>query len=54
MATPVIHPTGSLLDQKMGKSSPGKIGGIMRAEAPALFGDYTITDGTWIPNWRKV
>ncbi len=29
MATPVIHPTGSLLDQKMGKSSPGKIGGII-------------------------
>jgi thymidylate synthase (FAD) len=32
----------------------GKIGDIMRAEAPALFGDYTITDGTWIPDWRKV
>src|SRR5271163_1852281 len=29
MATPVIHPSGSLLDQKMGKSSPGKIGGIV-------------------------
>jgi len=27
----------------------------MRTEAPALFGDYTVTeDGTWIPGWRKV
>jgi flavin-dependent thymidylate synthase len=32
----------------------GKIGEIMRAEAPALFGDYTVADGTWIPGWRKV
>ncbi len=33
----------------------GKIGELMRAEAPALFGDYTVTeDGTWIPGWRKV
>jgi thymidylate synthase (FAD) len=33
----------------------GKIGEIMRAEAPALFGDYTVTgEGTWIPGWRKV
>ena len=32
----------------------GKIGEIMRAEAPALFGDYTVTDGTWVPGWRKV
>jgi anthranilate synthase len=32
----------------------GKIGEIMRAEAPALFGDYTVTGGTWIPGWRKV
>ncbi len=32
----------------------GKIGEIMRAEAPALFSDYTVTDGTWIPGWRKV
>ncbi len=31
-----------------------KIGEIMRAEAPALFGDYTVTDGTWVPGWRKV
>src|SRR5882757_7372714 len=29
MATPVINPTGSLLDQKLKKSSPGKIGGII-------------------------
>jgi len=32
----------------------GKIGELMRAEAPALFGDYTVTDGTWMPKWRKV
>jgi thymidylate synthase (FAD) len=32
----------------------GKIGELMRAEAPALFGDYTVTDGTWVPRWRKV
>ena len=32
----------------------GKIGELMRAEAPALFGDYTIEDGAWIPRWRKV
>jgi thymidylate synthase ThyX len=32
----------------------GKIGELMRAEAPALFGDYTVTDGAWIPRWRKV
>ena len=31
-----------------------KIGEIMREEAPALFGDYTVADGTWIPGWRKV
>jgi len=31
-----------------------KIGELMRAEAPALFGDYAVTDGTWIPGWRKV
>ena len=27
----------------------GKIGELMRAEAPALFGDYTVTDGAWVP-----
>jgi thymidylate synthase ThyX len=32
----------------------GKIGSLMREEAPALFNDYTITDGTWVPGWRKV
>jgi len=32
----------------------GKIGELMKAEAPALFGDYTVTDGTWLPGWRKV
>jgi thymidylate synthase ThyX len=33
----------------------GKIGELMREEAPALFGDYTVTDdGTWLPGWRKV
>ena len=32
----------------------GMIGELMRAEAPALFGDYEIRDGAWIPGWRKV
>jgi thymidylate synthase (FAD) len=32
----------------------GKIGELMRAEAPDLFGDYTVTDGAWVPKWRKV
>ncbi len=32
----------------------GKIGELMLAEAPALFGDYTVIDGTWVPSWRKV
>ena len=32
----------------------GKIGELMRAEAPDLFGDYTVTDGAWVPEWRKV
>jgi thymidylate synthase (FAD) len=32
----------------------GKIGKIMRAEVPALFGDYQVTDGAWVPGWRKV
>jgi thymidylate synthase (FAD) len=32
----------------------GMIGELMRAEAPALFDDYTVTDGAWIPGWRKV
>ena len=29
MATPATLPTGSLLDEKLKKSSPGKIGGII-------------------------
>ena len=32
----------------------GKIGELARAESPALFGDYTVTDGAWVPSWRKV
>ena len=33
----------------------GRIGELMRAEAPALFGDYEVSeDGAWIPGWRKV
>lgn len=33
----------------------GKVGELMKKEAPALFGDYTVTDdGTWVPGWRKV
>lgn len=32
-----------------------KIGELMRAEAPDLFGDYTVADdGAWVPEWRKV
>lgn len=31
-----------------------KIGRLMREEAPALFSDYRIVDGAWIPEWRKV
>jgi thymidylate synthase (FAD) len=32
----------------------GKIGELMRTEAPALFGDYEVADGEWVPQWRKV
>jgi thymidylate synthase (FAD) len=32
----------------------GRVGELMLAEAPALFGDYVVEDGTWIPRWRKV
>lgn len=32
----------------------GKVGELMKKEAPALFGDYTVQDGAWIPAWRKV
>lgn len=31
-----------------------KVGEIMREECPALFGDYTVEDGVWTPEWRKV
>jgi thymidylate synthase (FAD) len=31
-----------------------RIGELMREEAPALFGDYVVEDGAWIPGWRKV
>src|ERR1700727_679989 len=59
MATPVIHPTGSLLDQKMGKSSPGKIGGIIFGIlllgglgyiASRLYSDLLpVHEGSWFP-----
>ena len=32
----------------------GKVGELMAKEAPALFGDYQVQDGAWIPGWRKV
>lgn len=32
----------------------GRIGELMRQEAPALFADYEIEDGAWVPHWRKV
>jgi len=32
----------------------GKVGELMVKEAPALFGDYTVQDGAWVPGWRKV
>lgn len=31
-----------------------RIGELMRDECPALFGDYTVEDGAWVPGWRKV
>lgn len=31
-----------------------RIGELMRKEAPALFGDYEVVDGAWVPGWRKV
>ncbi|GII58041.1 flavin-dependent thymidylate synthase [Planotetraspora thailandica] len=31
-----------------------RIGELMKEEAPALFGDYVVEDGAWIPGWRKV
>ncbi|WP_433357665.1 FAD-dependent thymidylate synthase (plasmid) [Microtetraspora malaysiensis] len=32
----------------------GQVAEIMREEAPALFGDYVVTDGAWVPAHRKV
>ncbi len=32
----------------------GKIAELAQAEAPALFGDYEVRDGAWLPRWRKV
>ncbi|MEU2656790.1 FAD-dependent thymidylate synthase [Streptomyces sp. NPDC007325] len=31
-----------------------KIGELMRKEAPAVFGDYEVRDGAWVPQWRRV
>jgi thymidylate synthase (FAD) len=31
-----------------------KVGEVLRQEAPALFGDYEVSDGVWVPRWRKV
>ena len=31
----------------------GKIGEIMRAEAPALFADYEVQDGAWVPQMAE-
>jgi hypothetical protein len=32
----------------------GRIGELMKTEISALFGDYVVEDGAWIPAWRKV
>lgn len=31
-----------------------KVGELMVQEAPALFGDYSVENGSWVPGWRKV
>lgn len=31
-----------------------RVGSVLQQEAPALFGDYEVTEGAWVPNWRKV
>ena len=31
-----------------------KIGEIMVAEAPLLFGDFVVNDGAWMTDYRKV
>ncbi|MDX6741343.1 FAD-dependent thymidylate synthase [Actinocorallia sp. A-T 12471] len=32
----------------------GRIAEVVKAEAPALFGDYEVVEGAWVPRWRKV
>lgn len=32
----------------------GKIGAVMLRECPALFNDYMVDGGHWVPAWRKV
>jgi thymidylate synthase (FAD) len=32
----------------------GMVGEFMQKEAPALFGDFVVMDGAWVPSWRKV
>src|ERR1700733_9263729 len=59
MATPVVPPAGSLLDQKMGKSSPGKHGSIIFGMlvlgglgyiASRLYTDLLpVHEGSWFP-----
>nr|WP_276544630.1 FAD-dependent thymidylate synthase [Brevibacterium luteolum] len=31
----------------------GKIAEVMKAEAPAIFADYSVEDGAWVPGTRK-
>jgi thymidylate synthase (FAD) len=31
-----------------------KVGQLMLQEAPALFSDYEVIEGAWVPKWRKV
>lgn len=31
-----------------------QVGELAKKEAPALFGDYDVNDGAWVPRWRKV
>lgn len=30
------------------------VGGILKSEVPFLFDDFTVTDGAWVPEYRKV
>lgn len=32
----------------------GKVASIMKMEAPALFADFEVLDGAWVPKYRKV